>query len=1618
MEAGTKIKNLVSRLISAEKVAKQMFNDTMALNNVIVDGKLFDYDALSEMAKKDLPLAIETLSKLRKEGVLTDGVMSKLFTNRHGADLSNLLTQINGDVDGFIKRISTGADYTSDAYKNMFNINEQLKQFENQVMATNQAMMKHFDDTATGILLLSNDMLKGFNDLTKDLQGSGLADFFFTIAGSLVTAFVGISSIASIGKILAPLFAPIAGSLSAWLLPITAIITGLTMIAKANLELKKNFADVSTAFDTVPKSIQDAISEADVFNAKIEQTRNILSDANSIPLETGLRNSNILLDGLLSKSKELKDYLDASNNWQTLDFNTSNIQLNNLQESYTKEKENLLKLAKQYQGIREELMKYPDYTGEALAKVLMSDTVQPHLDKSRVDVIREFFKQKDKGITNPEEILEEVYKGVKPLGITKRFVERTIANIDMSGLEKISKAIEESRGVLTSLSDQLQFSTDEATRQAQANLDAYNKQVALIANAQLKEINEIGSTTINNTVYEGVEGLAKIVENAYLTNRDNLIQSKLDEEEAIKASIQKIEDAYLVSNKEMTESDKKLVDEHNRKLKEVIETRKLLESQTDEIAKTVKITKEELQAMFGGIEYSADKTQGFVEALTLLMQTKLTKAFDSANLTKIAGDEKLIEYKIRDLQRLQDKENAQQDSSTRYQLKHISYLKENLQLELQLAKVGASKERQSYLEYKYKIETLKANQELAKSEKQDVREMLSSYQAESDIGRRYINQALSAGDAESIRQLLNSFEKQYSGIMVGEQGRKIKSDYDEIVKYLKAVRAVEEAGINFQVNIKQGLNEIQNVLVSKSLQILSENAIEYVQPYIAQLKAEFDASKTQIAKDFFQGQDFDLMSKIEESGKKIDLLKLIGGDTKTVSLYAKEFKELFGDEIFQSAIESEETLSNLTIEQINENEALLNLKSKMLAITDKETKSILQRLEAYGAMAGLFKQIGETFGVGVFDDIGNVLTAMQETQSFLADSKNNFSFDTIGEELSKGLGANFDVLADQFKNVATSIGKGMSQGGVIGSLVGNITGGGIASQQAGSLAGMVTGAISGLNPWVSAGIQVGASILGGMFGDSGVSQEEAERRTKESNKIYSKNTEALQKLAQNMANLSGGVDGLNNSLISSFSKLPTVGNLNRVTESMTQLWKTMDKTRLFNDVAYQVTKSKKSKGFLGIGGSTTSWTETIELSVAEMLNRYGFKGTIDDMTTDQIRDFSSWLDDYDMGDSDNFSILADALEDYAEALDKMEKNIESFFYDATMESFEGISSLQQEELRQQIETFYKNLGLQIDDEMSAEIDKLAEQMSVMVTIMQDVRADFISSWRTSGVDAGQAFMGAMSPYIDAMLTNISQIYYDVYFSDITKQLEDEFKLLSEKLVELKKKGEDLNWDEVAGELSGSFETVLGIISSTKNETESFNTILLELQKQALESGLSLSDIFDLGLVTETQKTVIDTFKDALTSSEADSAFSAIGDMVGDTIGEALVNKMIDNVMGDKIFEMTAMLDKAVSGNLSFDSLAGLASEAMSVGMMLEGERLRFEAIRDMFDFNKDITYAEQDNSIEYSSGVTSSVTNIYNISSSVEAGNVVEADSVERLADGLLDIILEKLRVERGINLK
>lgn len=1492
------------------------------------------------------------------------------------------------------------------------------------------------------------------------------------LAGALTIlkpiAMSAVGALGAIGATVGVSAGAVAGAIVATLMGLNYI---LKKVGDNAYDTKKAISDLFNAMNTTPKGIEELMKNVKIIETDLDLTLKNIDKINNTDLNNIIDSKIGFRDVLSESNGELYDILENLDKINDVNNSLADVTLEEYRKEIDKLKESSKSLGDQLDRIKEsgskKLIEKLGYD-----KFILIDENQEYDPKNIDKTISSFYNAVLDLRTriSDEKQLEEAIRNVGlKMGFNEAGIKKLLIEMDITGYKDVQKNVESVTKELDKNKEALQNATKQYNDYYKEAVNTGDKYQAYVKKSMTNQYLNTGTlTTLEGKEYKGMEATK------YLFSQDvpSIMREILSDEKDTLASIQKQMTPLLEKEMEGTlnEIDKELLEklrtetgersayintllgqvnyiDKEKELADInrsisnyskkstmtdsdIDQLKQLESIRDNLIKEmddIKTGSGDLKKDILNIDdainlvgkdtinwvENLEKTPSILKKIQTYMETVLRLEIQKNsegskyNSKEIDALETLADIQKREIE-TENKKAIARKNSNKYTLESINFSKQQYELELALEKIGKTKGQQVALEYEYRLKTLKANKEISAQELKDAKSALSKRTG--GVGGNIVQEMLKTDptDIKRLEELGKKYTALFPKEMTGEYGKQAKETQKAIIEYIKSAIEDKKAYQDIGVNLANSIDEaIKNISTINPFEKLYEYSAQYISDYKNKIQEAYSSQKDEVWKAYGL-EDMSVDDALLTTYEELQLAKeaLLDVDLKQQILRKLNLEDEEQLAIYVKALEQKyEDITKQKDAEISKNEQLLKLEQ--------------QRLNVYNNIGSVISKLGSVANSESLSNLGEVFSSFGDVSKFMADSKNDFDW----SEMTKGLQEGFDkvdtdkLFANMSKSLESAL-EHMSMGSSIGSFIGGITGGGQSSTIAGTLAGLGTGLVGSLTSGQSMAIQAGASLIGGLFDSNSSDQAEADKKTKESNKLYNKNTEALQDLADRMSSLSGGVDSLNSSLISAFSKIPTVSNLNNVTDALTSMYNTMNKTRIFNDVAYQVTKTKSSKGFLGIGGGSTSWTETIEVSVDEMLRKYGFKGAIEDMTSNQLRAFASWLDDYDMGDSDNFSTLAGAIEDYAESLDTMEKNIENFFYDTTMESFEGISSLEQEELRQQIEDFYKDLGLQIDDVMSAQIDSLAEQMSVMVTIMQDVRSDFVSDWREMGTDAGKTFVQSMSPYIDAILTNISQIYYDVYFSDINDQLEEEFKNLSEKLVELKKQGQDLNWDNVAKELSSSFGDVLYIINATKEETESFNTVLLQLQKQALESGLSLSEIFDLGLVTDTQQTVIDTFKDALSSSEANSAFTAIGDMVGETIGEALVNKIIDNMMSDKILEMSAQLDKIVSGNLSFDSLAGLASDAMSVGLMMSQESQRLSAIKDLFAWEKDVTYQSNEDSVQYSHGTSQSVQNIYNLSTNMDVSNLVEADSIERLADELLDIMLEKLKTDKGIDLR
>lgn len=1657
-EAGTKTKVLFNKLSAMEKTAKNLFNDAVAISGITF-GSLgldetksnveFTADALADLARKDLPKAVEVVSKLYKQGVLTGTTLQKMFTARHALDIENVLALVNGDVEKFTKGIASGIDYLDDYSKQIYNLNNQLTLFKNNIMSSQQGMINDFKKGLTMTLKDANAIMNWMDSDTKQTLAN--------VTGT-VLQFTLLSSILS--KVVPVLKGLIAGGLGWGFAIPSAVIVGF-------MQLQKYVYDMETSILSFAQNTQKVESETNKLKQRYEALEKSvqntvlsykqLSDENY--LGKFLQENINLFDILLSKNKELSNALKASGELTGAD--TSGLEISQYQSDLAEQKKMIEELdnfkIKKEQAVQAKIeqyakentstelqrmyqihqMKLAYQAGEELSEIAL----QKARAKAEITDENELKGRMDTLKNQEQDIYNKYLVGKQLIAKTLQLVSDDVKIVN----DEISKTSEK----LTELENKVklgQESFDSYTELAKRSLTTLSTGIAteqeklLSKYGKFLEIDADGKITKQ---YEGLDALMKVYGDKTLQTL-NARKENLEKVREKAMEIQNVAQQTLQDEKASTEDKQKaleLYEEQVRQIQKLDERQKIIEiSEKKQIANQEKI-KSEVSTIMGEFGLQNLKKQdaislekdliALIGERILLEQEATGSALDKARIEQL---KKLIALAIANSQAQISENKAKADKNV-YRIKYNSLLKETYDLELKISQLGENSIRRDYEAYKIQLKRIVESQK--------------EYKSEMAVRGAKLTQ-LGAGQksGESQKQYLDRLMEQKKameslGVLTGEQGAKTKALYEEISGYLNANLKLQSS---LKDPIIETLNYSEKILNSSKDQrkAFKELQIQYKEARASLLNmvdpTVFSDKFKMIREEFVYSLDnLDSIANryVSESNPMANalgqMIKSTIGDIDLSDVQSINFDEIFKqfNIKYHDTYKKQQELINkkrtggelneadtqelsLLDEQLFRYTEIMDILNEMYKLKvemvekDKESyqiqlDTINKRGAKFGDVGGILSAFGSATGIGSLGNIGETITSMGNLGS---------SLDEFNLSMSKE-GAKFSDNLDTFsKTVQGGIDIGVALGGLVGGQQGSQIGGLLSG-----LGGIASGAL-GLAGWQGQAISMGLGLVGGMLGKgSGNAEAEANKLTEKANKLYEENNSILTKFVNSMQSLNESVDGLNTTLVSTFSKIPTIGNIERLTGGMTSMLTTLMNTRNFPDVAYQTEHKKKSSGFLGIGSSSYTYLKTHEVSVKEMLTKYGVTKAIEDLTSEELRGFATWLKNYNLGVSDNFDQLGKAVEDYAEALDQMEKNIQKFFYDTTMESFQGISSLKQEELRQQIEDFYKNLGIQIDDTIREQINNLAEQMTIMVTVMEDVRGNFVKDWKNTGLSAGKAFLTSMQPYIDAMMTNISQIFYDVYFSDINASLEGSFKKMSEQLVELKKQGQKLNWDDVGSTISKTFDEVIKQIKLAENETESFNGVLKDLQDKALEAGLTLGELGELGLLTQTQKDVLDSFKSALTSTETEGALVNIGNMLGEKVGESIANHMISTNLTNKVLNFSAYLDKVLSGNLSMSALGALASEGMSVALMMEQERRRMEAIMDLFNYSKEINYTNANENITYQTGTAQSVINNFYLSASVNAGVVIPQDDIEDLVDSTLDITIEKLKSNKGIDL-
>ncbi|MGL6023058.1 MAG: hypothetical protein ACRC0F_00375, partial [Cetobacterium sp.] len=279
--AGTKVKQMLGRLVSAEKVAKTMFNTSMELSAIKFDpltksisdvGQAFNFSGLEKLAKQDAPKALEVLSQLTIQGKLGTEALQKMFTARHFMEIANVFLEMNGDVNTFSDNITKGISYSNDFYKSLFDINKQAVLLKQNLFNALSPVGEGGRKSLTGTFMAMNEALVSMNSI---LGGSPVLDWIASTS-ALTTVFTVLASsvimvATAIGAVLFAKVAIIAGVIS-------AITTGLGFLV---YDAKKSTADLNTSLLETLRLNQDIETTSASITNKYEFLKRLNDDIGS-----------------------------------------------------------------------------------------------------------------------------------------------------------------------------------------------------------------------------------------------------------------------------------------------------------------------------------------------------------------------------------------------------------------------------------------------------------------------------------------------------------------------------------------------------------------------------------------------------------------------------------------------------------------------------------------------------------------------------------------------------------------------------------------------------------------------------------------------------------------------------------------------------------------------------------------------------------------------------------------------------------------------------------------------------------------------------------------------------------------------------------------------------------------------------------------------------------------------------------------------------------------------------------------------------------------------------------------------------------------------------------------
>lgn len=262
---------------------------------------------------------------------------------------------------------------------------------------------------------------------------------------------------------------------------------------------------------------------------------------------------------------------------------------------------------------------------------------------------------------------------------------------------------------------------------------------------------------------------------------------------------------------------------------------------------------------------------------------------------------------------------------------------------------------------------------------------------------------------------------------------------------------------------------------------------------------------------------------------------------------------------------------------------------------------------------------------------------------------------------------------------------------------------------------------------------------------------------------------------------------------------------------------------------------------------------------------------------------------------------------------------------------------------------------------------------------------------TNTYDIGSKFIQGT---VNAFIQNVSSSRNSV------KAITDEFNRLADEIYDVvTRTGE---FSDVSGSIKGLIDNMENL-KKQQRETENFT---IDLAKRWVSLGGNITDVvkdMNNGL-----SLTIDNIKSNMLGDSLENTINNFGDSLFQKLGESMTTNLVNQKYADSIFNMNSLLTNAMDTN-SISDIVELANGYKGMSVQIESDRERLSAIQRLFTANRDIDYVDE--SIQYETGTSQSVTNNYTFTTDINAGTIVADElSKEILAQNLFGYMVQMFK--------